>query len=106
MVTVQDAIILHCKIAARRMPISKYQSYYNSLQKKFKDAKDLVYFGYNRKTGLMYVKTKVPFEDMTMAMLERIVKTNYYLMANTRLPPDKLLKYIKDITDKYENGYR
>lgn len=106
MVTPQDAIILHCQIAARRLPLSQYQAYYNYLQQKFKDATDLVYFGYNRKTRQMYVKDKVPFEDMTVAMLERIVKANYYLMVNTRLPKYKMEIYLKELLNNYENGYR
>ena len=106
MVTPQDAIILHCQLACKRLTYSQYQAYYNHLQQKFKDATNLVYFGYNRKTRQMYVKEKVPFEDMTVAMLERIVKANYYLISNSRLPKCKMEIYLKEILNNYENGYR
>lgn len=106
MVTPQDAIILHCQLACKRLTYSQYQAYYNYLQQKFKDATNLVYFGYNRKTRQMYVKEKVPFEDMTVAMLERIVKANYYLISNSRLPKNKMEIYLKEILNNYENGYR
>lgn len=106
MVTALDAVILHCKLACHYMPQKAAQIYQDSLVAKFKNADSITYLGINRRTNQMYIKNKVKFEDLDCPTLERIVKSNYYIMANVPVPRDKLVNLLSDLDKDYENGYR
>lgn len=82
------------------------QAYLDSLVEKFKNADSITYFGINRTTHQMYIKNKVKFEDLDCSTLKRIVKSNYYIMANYSLPADKLVSLLSNLERDYENGYR
>lgn len=106
MVTALDAVILHCKLACHYMTPTTAQAYLDSLVEKFKNADSITYFGINRTTHQMYIKNKVKFEDLDCSTLKRIVKSNYYIMANYSLPADKLVSLLSNLERDYENGYR
>ena len=106
MVTAIDAVILHCKLACHYMPTNVAQAYHDNLIEKFKNADCITYFGLNRRTNQMYIRNKVKFEDLDCSTLKRIVKSNYYIMANYPIPRDKLVNLISYLERDYENGYR
>ena len=106
MVTAIDAVILHCKLACHYMPHNVAQAYHDNLMEKFKNADSITYFGINRTTHQMYIRNKVRFEDLDCSTLKRIVKSNYYIMANYSLPADKLVSLLSNLERDYENGYR
>lgn len=106
MVTALDAVILHCKLACHYMTLKAAQAYHDSLVEKFKDADTITYLGINRRTNQMFIRNKVKFEDLDVVTLERIVKSNYYIMANVPVPRDYLVNLLSDLERDYENGYR
>ena len=106
MVTALDAVILHCKLACHYMTQNAAQAYHDSLVEKFKNADSITYFGINRTTHQMYIRNKVKFEDLDVVTLQRIVKSNYYIMGNVPLPHDYLINLLSNLESDYENGYR
>lgn len=106
MVTALDAVILHCKLACHYMPLKAAQAYHDSLIEKFKDADTITFLGINRTTRQMFIRNKVKFEDLDIVTLQRIVKSNYYIMANVPVPRDYLVNLLTDLERDYENGYR